>query len=719
MPVLRDTQRAGAVRPGGVVRASGAEAQAQSFAALAAGAGQVAGQAARAMAQASEEEAVALATAAVFNVDANGVPQIPEDNALRMGTITRKAYDRTLQQRYRQRLSVSLEGKLNEARDRNQTDLAGFQAESEAIIAGFGGTVPDEYRGFYEDEAVRLSGDIASRIGWGQGQLDKRNAGADFAVMSSRTNERITSLALANDTGGALALIADLEATGAGLIATGAADAHDVERAVNAAKGRLAWGEMARRITREEWSGDQMAEAQEALRTGSSEELNAAFPDQDSRLWAATQLSILEGDANAKATAAAKAADLARDIRLIKSGAMEGTKKEQEIFDLALARDIGSDVPLDPGHWTAGYITDKQTWATIRKAGFLPLSLKQAFTQFENGGIKDPRQMQNVYQMWLELSEGRAPDGSPSDLGGKIPERAARALELTRLYTETTGDLTQGYQKARELLAQPFDREILFQRMAGFGERSVSGAGGILSFGSDGVLPKGTTADGYDGAVRAYLRDRLTDDIGETPSYDLRRATHLFEALVMGGADEDDAYGRVKTHMELRSPETSAIYTPSAGFARRSAFAPEKLYAHPDDPGVWGRTVKGRKSWFENWMAKEAFPGIAEETGIPLEDLEIGVNIGLAPITEDPSQPRYRVWIDTDGDRAFMERSLMIIDPAPAFALEKVRLGRLETLEIGAARDEDGRERKAAVNSGHTAEDLTFSGGLDRSFEGR
>lgn len=636
MPVLAYQQQTRGAQPGAIARIEAPRMdEGRTWGRVAELVSRSTAEVARTLASAEEEKAVAWATQAVINADESGIPQIPARETAWVSAAARRAADDTIRQRMEVRFGRELENRLEQARDRNQYDPQGFGAEANAIVNGFISSVPEAFRGAVGDFAESAAGQIAGRIGYNAGQLQRSNANADWRVASERFFSEAERLGIVDDEGGALAQLAEAEALGASLIAQQIISPLEYQKTLSTMRALHAAGDLQRQAA--DMPLDELDATVNGLMLGTDQKLAARFPTPEGRRAVARVLSTLLGRRRAASAAAAKETKERIDVSAYLAGGMDATKKAAETGDVAVARVLGQGGAVTAEFWRKGGMSDAVAWSAVSRSGIMPESMATAFRQVARG-VVPVEEAEAVFRAWRELSDGYAPDGSAVRMIGQVPD-AANGLMMQVEALTTSGGLSfeEAWIQARQV--EVIDDEALFGRMVSAGAIDAE-AGARLS------------PDTIGRATRAYLTEKLSDDLGVAVGRDTSNLAHsLFQRVMSApGVDAGDAYTLVLKQMEHRYPP-SVFLAEGRGWA-----APETLYRVASDPvHPFGETAYGAvmdiheafiqpmggekiarvEPWFNGW-ARARLKSIGVEGGP-------GKDWWLVPTGADRARPDYKI----------------------------------------------------------------------------
>jgi len=150
-----------------------------------------AGEISKVMAGIAEKEGIALAKAAVFSEDQYGLPIMPQDISDKMGRIANEAYDGVMEERFVHQMTTAVGAQLNDASIANQYDLEGFVADAQSRIDAMAETVPEEFRGAFQQVATGLMADHGARVGRAQAQVVRRDMGTQNVNMVEQMNNQV------------------------------------------------------------------------------------------------------------------------------------------------------------------------------------------------------------------------------------------------------------------------------------------------------------------------------------------------------------------------------------------------------------------------------------------------------------------------------------------------------------------------------------------------
>lgn len=697
MPVIREERRVGAVRPGGVVGGQAMDTFARAAANFAGQAMQVSETVARVMTQGDQDEAIALATQTAITLDDKGVPQVDRSAREKMTRDAKRAYDRTLQPRYRQRLAVAVDQKLDALALEFEGDPAGFKAAAAAAIEGMAETVPTDFQAFWQDAAAMSGAKYGAQLGQQAATQAKRAAASDYEVMATRAVETITSAILGGNEEAAEEALAELSVVGGDLVDQRTILPHMREAAIREANAAMGAAKIQRMGSTEGWTSADYEAAATALTLGGTE-FDSLFPDAQSRAQASSKMRTLAADFRQQEIAAAKQAESGRDSLWVLNGMAEadgryatpsgGTASGREMLDAQLGTRMED--------WgTTGIAQDTAVWEQIQRSGFLPASLQGAFLAASRPGNMDSAAREQVFRIWRTLTEGRAPDGSRTNLADDIAPEITERFMLATAFMEFGGE---SFEQA-DLFAQEFQKQ-------GFDKAQLAAQMGKIDTGwffwSDMATPTGGgqwDPETIDTQIETWLDGELENRLDTVlRPQDTKLAAQWFKKLLATDRIEpNDALAMIETQFGNRYVETSYIYDLRDGVQTRSWAAPEKVYQISTDPsasfGGWlrerqalslygGMTMtdqereEATRPWFDRWAEAEIRPKLSDRSALYLGSgpLQPGEDYRLEPIGDDRQRPRYRVYVANENG-TWSLWSGGILDPAPAHEREvdKVR----------------------------------------------
>lgn len=661
MPILREQRRIGPVQPGGVSRPQVGDVYARQVSQLAGTVMDGAQTIGRMMMDGEVDDAVALAQQAAISIDENGVPQVDRSARDKMTRYAARAYDRTLDERFRHRLTIALQAKAAQLAVEHENDPTAFRDAMVATVEGMAGSVPEAFHAYWQDEAARIGAQHGAQIGRAQADKVKMTARADYNNMATAMFERIGNLAFTGDEAEIKDLRLVFQMTSRELLKQGwimPDEIAEAERDLNAAAGI---GSLRKIIAENDWTSEDYQVAYFELRAGTSP-YAGLFPDEASRHKGASMLAELAAGKAAQERAETDRIEIARFQADVAAGlAPTGTKKE--IDDAAEAMDV--ILGADPNDWLdEDYVASYRIWSQIQTSGVLPASLQGVFRKAARPGGFSPEKTEIVVRMWRELSYGRAPDGSATTLASQIPDDVTERFLLMTAFMEFGGeDIAEADAWARDFAVKGFNEPLLAQRAAALdGDRDWR--------------PE-TVRDQLAEFVREHISRELETEM--TPGDAEIAATWLAKLLQTGRAAPDDAVAMLTQQFRNRYLEVEGVYNPAVGLLARAPGGPEHVYAVPTDQQGWYRRfsmAEGvyRPTWFETYAEEWIRPRLIGDAALAVgtDKLIYGFDYVVQPVGADPLRPNYRVFIANDGGTWTLINEEM--SPAAAHAAELARL---------------------------------------------
>ena len=534
---------------------------------------------ARGMVVEAEETAKALAKAAVFNTGPNGVPELPDNVAARMGRAARRTYDAVMEDRFIHHMTTSVRMRLAEIQNRNLTDPEAYIAESEAALAEMQADVPEEYRGAFQGAATGILVDGAASIGYRQGVLLEEEKRGDNQTMIADATATIIENVRIEDYDTANLLIEDLidsiEQQPMSVMSRAQKDAAIEKVYYDVGVARL--------ITEndlENASPEVLTEIHSRLVSGSDPELALYFlrpghdaPDPEMMVRAGQHIMQLMGKANQRATAERKAATDQIRIGEVMGGYASGSKEDKEILDLALSGSLklrgqdGKIRSVAPEDWIN---VDEQTQAdmllAVKEAGFAPASMEMLFRKMAKSS--DPEMLWRGALLYRDLREQPTADGTTVDLSGIVDER------LTTIFT-LAEDLHGGGEPGQESIQTAIDMVTAVEDDRWTAQDFASKLQSERSYVSQ-WFKETITAENVDQAVSSMVRKSVfeANDI-EARQEEHQQAERVFKMLLETGMAPDKALEATRQSFMNRYAESAAMP------GRRSAYAPEKHFSAP------------------------------------------------------------------------------------------------------------------------------------------
>lgn len=534
---------------------------------------------ARAMTVEAEETAKALAKSATFNTGPNGVPQLPDNLAARMGNAARRTYDATMETRFVHHMTTSVKMRLSEIANRNMSDPEAFIAEAESALAEMEAEVPEQYRGAFQEIGTGQLVDGAATIGYRQGVLleeeRKGQTGTMIADAQASIIENIRGGNVDAAVGGMQELIATIEAQPMTIMSRAQKDAAIEDLYYQVGLTRLITeGDL------ENASPEQLTEIHARLISGSDPELAAYFtrpgedsPDPEQMARAGQHIMQLMNKANQRATAERKQAADQIAFGEIMGGYRSGTKEEKEILDFGLSgvvklRDKSGNLrPIQPEDWI---YADEQTQAdmlqAVKQAGFAPASLEMMFRKAAKSS--DPEVLWRTSLLYRDLREQPTGDGTTVDLTGIVDERLTTIFTLAEDLHGSGEPSQESIQTAIDMMTVIEDDRWTPQDFAARmqNERTFFGQ----------WFRKEITAENVDTVIADTVRKGVfeANDI-EPRAEERQEAERVFKLMLETGMAPDVALE--KTRQSFTGRYTESVAMPG----RRSAYAPEKHFPAP------------------------------------------------------------------------------------------------------------------------------------------
>ena len=660
MPVMKEQRRIGAVQPGGIVQASGAQAWAQVAANAASTAITVGEKFGRVMTDLQVSEAISLAENAKIEVDENGVPQVDRSVANRFGRTARAAYDKALDDRFRQRLTTALSARFDELAVEYDGDPAGFNLAASAAVEGMGDNVPSNFQGYWSDESARLGAGHGARIGKVQLARAQARSEEDFADAREQAPGRLESMAFAGNMEAAEAHLATLRRLGEARVSQGLMGQAEVEDALQEARAGLAIG-MIKVAARDDptgpWDSDRFDLEKARIRAGTSR-WKHMFTDSASRAIAANNLGLIASDMRSLANSTKiRRAQIQTDANIVAGQADqdEATAKRADIIFGFEGMDWASDPRA----------MDADTWAKIRDSRILPYSFYHALAGIESQG--DDAGRERLFGMYKMLKNGTAPDGLSIDMAQQLPKELRKQYEIIDGMLTFNGAQTVSEAVEKTLGLEDIDSAILTLRMQDL-DSVLTGDAVSGGWKQERIRPQ----------VARYLRQEIEDRLSVRVSAgDMRQMQGVFTSLVTLGMPPADAVDYLESSAKAAMPETRAIWERGLGAVTRSAFAPSRVFGMPDDPqenlieriGYWNfaRTYTANEFGYDSeeydrvdrlWYERAADPIIRDQLESALsgtdaatfrdslgadEKLRAGTHYLLQPSGPDETSPIYQL----------------------------------------------------------------------------
>jgi len=628
----------------------------------------------------NERDAVALASSADFELDERGMPIYPEGLRDQVSWNARRSFDRTLDQRYQQRIALQLETQLNLVRDRYPTDLNGFSQSAAAVVEGFAENVPEKFRAFYQDAAAQISQQIGSRVGWGQTQQRRDQARDDMVVMFDRLPEIVGNYAYVGDLQAASDALANAEEMAKEGIRAGWLSSVTAEAGMNEARGNLGYRLIERQAVNEGWTAEQYVKAAWDIEENASPEMQALLPTRASRqearqrlMWKAHQL---EQDANASKKLKE---DMAR-LDDIRDGQSDGTKSDREIFDLDI--NPSGDASF---WWTNEMASDGYTWNKIAQARILPQSLVKAMNSFSN---RSPEEQQMLFAAWKQATYLTSRDGSRISITGigptnvfneGIENRMAQIQALTDAgYTFESAITLSGTLEGKNLDSLGYENA-----------RKTAGYSKLFN-----VEAK------FDADLGRALADHFADEGLTLSSDDRERAKRMLKVvLATEDMDWDMSLNTVTSIFDAQTPDTKMTYDLTmGGEVDKHRLAPDAIYRDKD----------GGTKFLESFIDRQFELYAPEERGRKWK---------MEPIPSGNRFTQYFVWtydpVDDAWDKVWSEKGgVLVVDPYAGYKLIYPEIEKQ-------AKDDANRGLEAVItqrkrNAGIIEQDLDWQTGADQ-----
>jgi hypothetical protein len=534
---------------------------------------------ARAMTVEAEDTAKALAKAAVFNTDANGLPTLPDNIAAKMGNAARRTYDAAIETRFIHHMTTSVKMRLSEIANRNINDPEAYIAEAEGWLAEAAANVPAGYEGVFQEIGTGQLVDHAATIGYRQGvMLEEEKRGETGTLIADGLAGIVENVRL-GDNAKADAQLAELvetiEATPMSVMNRAQKDAAIEDLFYQVGLSRLITdGDL------ENAAPEELTAIHAALISGSSPDLAAYFtrpgedaPDPDQMARAGQHIMQLMGIANERATAERKAATDQIALGEIMGGYRSGTKEEKEILDMGLSGSVklrgkdGKVRPVQPEDWI---YADEQTQANmmqaVKEAGFAPASLEMMFRKAAKSS--DPEVLWRTALLYRDLREQPTADGTTVDLTGIVDERLTTLFSLAEDLHGSGEPSQESIETAMQTMVNLEDDRWTPQDFAARmqGDRTFFGQ----------WFREEITAETVDKAISDTVRKGVfeANDL-EPRAEEQQEAERVFKLHLETGMAPDAAMEKTRQSFMDRYVESEAAP------GRRVWWAPEKIFSTP------------------------------------------------------------------------------------------------------------------------------------------
>jgi len=585
MPVLRKREtvqaqsgQSGVIRPRGNQAAMQLGWQASDMMA------QEAAKFGRLMGQETEEKAVGLARNAVFSMDENGVPQMPDNPTGDWGRIGRRAYKDNVERRYADRLAVSVKAQVEAAKTENPYDLDAFMANVNDRLDGMQGSVPENFGGLFNDIVADMKTTAGAAIGRAQGQLHDANQTGVQQGFNDSVISQIGQLIQAGDEDSLLAaeaVISDQFRHIANqpdhILSPAQKIAMTQELVVSSGAQRMIAGEDVRGMT-----PGQLATLIADVNT-MNPDLMEYFTMPDGTMATEGMMRQVAGRLNtfyAQANAAEGARGTINDMTAIMEGRATETEKTRTAQDLLIADRagiVGEDGTRAAVTWDTWLNMTPEQMArsieTVKTAGFLPASLKQLDLMIQRGSLDTETSLQGAYDLFRALKAAPNLAGEVRDMTGDFSDHTKQIFGLASALVNdgSAGDtpLEEASRRVRTMNEQEWtDVDTAF----------------MMNEYNDGFFSNGEQVTAEN--ARSYMNRRVVSRLSEggyafdgvDPSpQEIKEAQMLYETFMRtAGVDEDGVLDMVTQSMEGRWTDTEAMLG-----VERSAYAPEVRYAAP------------------------------------------------------------------------------------------------------------------------------------------
>ncbi len=590
-----------------------------------------------------EEFAEQMVREAVFSEDENGVPQMPENKRKWMGSVVAKTYNNRMAEAMTLRLRNSIRNKINEAQNANIGDFEGFQKQADQSAKAMISTLPQEFRGAFQNLWTTEIVNAGGTVGREQALIEREIQKAD---LTSNFDETLSDMVQLYEQGPTSLAAAELrfkyqmeEILNAPYTLFSAAEKDTMIKTLiyRVGKSRMISDFNLRNKTVSQLTklsaslqnpeSDEYKEfskyfamySRRAAELGLSDispwtkpnggydgEIGRSLSLDSAKQFAKeiqSELIPLARQRAANAEAQAEKQDMIDDILngVLANDRNSISAKHRNTFDNALASMYG----LENLHWTDWVYGDSKKMSeqtinnimmNVKTAGFLPMSLQQAFQRLNT--VQDEQEFMNTYDVYVRLRDQANIMGNTKDLASLVPEDALLRLEMAELLLakgstndntlEQTRDMMDTWRELERQDPEWQNAHIEFAAaMRNEGYYSSWLPSTILGI-TDNNIAANFTADELeknpkllDSTLKEFLKEEL--NLGEnTNVHELNEAVSLFKKYFRLQATASEK--PLETALEFaRKTLNGRYYHDSKYFANgvSSKMAPELYYADP------------------------------------------------------------------------------------------------------------------------------------------
>jgi len=664
----------------------------------------MAGEYSRAMALAAQDEGMALAKAAVFNMDEMGMPQMPEEIKHRMGSIAARAYTGAIEERYAHQMTTAIRAQIQDAQSANLYDMDAFIDDAQYRIDKMREVVPEHMQGAFQQISTGLLADGGAAIGRRQGQLAVQHAQERAPMTVDDAVQTIQDNIITGYDDRATMLVEQtfemIDAFGPEIMSPAQKRAAKQNVLVSAGVERM---KRDLNLNDPETSAATISALIYDLNDGTNEDLLEYFTfegfaenKREMAAAAAGQLNFMLGEANRRGSARRQQAEDQAELGLIFQGATKSSEKNKSLMDqglsasLKIAREDGNGYrPINLYDWVSmDGDTRSGMVALMKDAGYTSETVDQFFRVAMRGD--DPGIYAAGFELYRDLREGVNSRGeNGADLTADLPQKVREVYGLAEML-HGSGNVGQ------EAIGQAFQTWDNLKSDPWTDERWAEQLNADLRTGGNFFWRRGgsrTTADNWQRDLDGVLDDKLFRGVAPSAA-ERKEAREVFQTYYEAGQgliDFDEAVEMTRQSMDGR-------FVDSEYMNQRSSMAPEIHYPTPPSNGLVDALLQGDRAMNEmlfnllgirKGMGPEALTRARVNTfdvvahGL-IEDLvenhddplvqEIfpqrnelyigGRDYILKPITRGGGPPQYEVMMRTaDGP----VRSLGVIDPREAY----------------------------------------------------
>lgn len=564
--------------------------------------GQKAAQYGRMLSAEAEDKARAWANRAIFTEDENGVPQMPEDITIGMGTAAQNAYQASMADHMAHRLQVAVKNKVNEAKNANMDDLDAFAAQANTSIAKMQESLPPEFGGAFQSIVTEAMVSAQYEIGRSQAILERETTKAEIPEMLRTYRQTLGDLILsgADDASVQMHLLGDIQwiqGQPDNIMSPLQKQKHIGDLLFTAGSKRAQMD-----FDVENMTVNQLTSLIAALKMPNSEQskkLGEYFQRFDAlrdrvglQPWAegARGDKIYDDDLGARFAAALQSGPLQLAYQRDRA-TNEAAVREARLNDITNGR-IGNPndtdrgllnqhvseiigVPITASMFESGAIEQEdmdQIILHVKNAGFLGSELRKAF----NGAAvtQNPETFMNMYDIYVALKDQHNTDDRVVDISELIPDDALQVFEVAEAQIgggrldDTTAEMTFEFMDRLRNLGDWTTKT-----------RDIATAMKNESLSGSSWISPDVTEDNID----AVISDLVVNELEDNPHPDeIKQAVNYFNTRfrmqLQGNSDAP-----MERALEMTSQAFSNRWKDSKYFRDgvRTQYGPEKFYSAP------------------------------------------------------------------------------------------------------------------------------------------